>query len=202
MDSNTGKVINQFRSFSMANHMQKLVSAGQQNDLAGYSALAGMFAIGGLQVLLRSINNGTQLPDTPEEWGVKAFNESGIATLPMMMNTILEQGSNGTQGLTPWLTGKEPSALNKYRDVNWGSVVGPTGGAIGTGLNMLKDAANDELSYKDIHDFRSLLPLQNLMYINRPLNNVEDFMTDYMGVKANPHPREPSEYDPITALTK
>jgi hypothetical protein len=201
LDSNVGKVINQFRPFMLADHWMSLISAGQQHDAAAYGAIASMLALGYFQVGLRAWVQGERLPETSEEWLAKAFKETQIATLPMMIDSFVTGASQGRYGFIPWVTDKEVSGFGKNRDMNpMGAFLGPTAGAVQSAYQTAANAVTDNFTYKDIHNIRSLIPFQNMLYINRALNNVEEYMTDYLGVPANPRPREP--FDLYGAITK
>ena len=95
------------------------------------------------------------------------------------MSTTLEKISGNTVGIRPLLGIEEPAAKQISRTVPE-SLLGPTFGSL---LNTTVAASNaissgDELTDADIRALRRLIPLQNLFFIRKGFDEMEEVVGD------------------------
>ena len=115
----------------------------------------------------------------PKKLIVESLEKSGAFGYFWDMNNIVEKVSRGNIGVNPIMgTGQQSSYMS--RNV-LGAIIGPTGGTLkdaagalgGVSESIFGDSTKG-FSKKDLRSVRKMLPFQNLFYMRRLLNNLED----------------------------
>lgn len=156
-----GKVLLQFKSFLFASTNRVLYSGLQRrSDINVYQGVVSMMALGALSYTATSYLRGSP-PDTSyKNLSREALDRSGLLGIWGEVFNI------GQKAL-----GFGEVSRYKSRDI-WGSLVGPSGGAITEMLTLLNKVratttGEDFLTTKDAEKIMRLLPLQNLFYLNQ-----------------------------------
>jgi GNAT superfamily N-acetyltransferase len=191
MSSEIGRLVGQFKSFSIA-AMQRIVIAGlQQRDGATLSGIIMMTALGGLASALKAKVAGQPMPgwDDPKKRAqllVEAVDRSGLTGWLMEANSMTEKLTRGAVGLSA-ITGKP---VSRYAQRNIASaLLGPTAGTIQDFARVAGAAASGEWSQSDTRVTRRLIPYNNLFYARRLFDEAEAGVNAFLGV-------------PMTAATK
>lgn len=173
MSSELGKTIFQFKSFGMAavNRLIIPVAQGlQRRDLAVMNGLMAMLALGYLRYAAK-------------QWTSDRPIDTDAAT-------VMKEAIDGA-GLTTYLA--EPydvfagmmdlPRFSRYKDRSWlETMAGPNAGTITDMMGTVSDMRRDGVSQRDIHKMRKLLPYQNLFYLRRAINALEEGTGDALGV--------------------
>jgi len=186
MSSEMGKTIFQFKSFFLAAHNQALLPMLQQMKRGDVAAFEGLFVGVGLGMmgewirLQLSGREGELAAYSTQDWARAGLDRSGIATVPMELFNISDRIMRG--GLSQAMNLTEGS---RYFYRNWaGTLLGPTFGYakdIGVlGQNLVN---SDGVTSRDIHSLRRLLPYQNMFYLRKGFDVMEEEMAKAAGVE-------------------
>tara|TARA_R100001440_G_scaffold46306_1_gene66087 strand:+ start:8249 stop:11299 length:3051 start_codon:yes stop_codon:yes gene_type:complete len=179
MSNEIGKTFTQFRSF-IYSATQRTFIAGLQNQdhnaVGGFISLVGM---GAFAYYLKQNIAGREVSDDPAVWIAEGIEQGGAIGLIGEVSTTFEKISGNTLGIRPLLGIEEPAAKQISRTVSE-SLLGPTFGSL---LNTSVAATNaissgDELTDADIRALRRLIPLQNLFFIRKGFDEMEEVVGD------------------------
>jgi len=191
-----GKLLLQFKSFSISATQKMLIAGLQQRDMAALNGALLSVALGGLVYYLKGEMAGKPaiVPKSIDDpnWGIffgEAFDRSGLAGILMEGNNIVEKVSRGKLGLAA-LTGK-PISRYASRNVTQ-SVLGPVYG-IAEDVVDITGAAASQLPWGDrgkpqpwvqrnTHSVRQVIPWQNLVGIRTILDQVEAGINSFFGI--------------------
>ncbi len=166
MDSETGKLIGQLKSFSLSAPTRLLSGGLQMAGQGEYGRAARFFGVmmmgGYLTHALRQTAAGFFITTDPETAAFEAFTESGLGGIfPDVFSPI---------GRRLGIFGSSV----RYADRNALSAYG--GPALGTVQDLYEVAFNRTaggISASDLHAIRRLLPYQNVWYLRRAINALE-----------------------------
>ena len=179
MSSELGKSVGQFRSFILSATQRTFIAGLQNQDhnaVGGFISLVGM---GAFAYYLKQNIAGREISDDPAVWIAEGIEQGGAIGLIGEVSTTLEKISGNTVGIRPLLGIEEPAAKQISRTVPE-SLLGPTFGSL---LNTTVAASNaissgDELTDADIRALRRLIPLQNLFFIRKGFDEMEEVVGD------------------------
>ena len=170
MSTELGKTVGQFKSFGIS-AMQKIAMSGiQQRDAQTLNGVMIMLGLGAVAYAAKETMAGRPLSDDPWQWGVEAFDKSGLSGWLMEINNISEKATRGRVGLS-MLTGKQVSRYASRNVV--GAFLGPTADAVSDIFQVSGSVFAGDTTQADLRKMRQLLPLQNLFYIRGLLDQVE-----------------------------
>ena len=180
MSSDLGRMIGQFKSFSISSSQKTLIAGLQQKDAAFISGSMASLALGGVSTFLRAKAAGYDTSDwTLEKWAVESVDRSGLLTIFSDVNNMAEKFTGGQVGLSAF-TGEEAS---RYRSRNSiGALLGPNFGLVSSGLGLLNAASNGEFSATETKTARRLLPYNTLFQFRLVLDEVEDGFNSALGI--------------------
>lgn len=184
MSTELGKVVGQFKSFSMASTQRVMVSGLEQRDMAALNGAILSVALGALSAKLKMDVGGYDTSEwTPTKWAIEGFDRSGMAGWFMDANNLLEK--TALRPVTAaGLTGETAS---RYQSRNvFGAVFGPTADLVG---DVLPLGMTGEWSAADTHVARKLVPLQNIFYLRAGFDAIERGVNQAFGIPA----RRPSQ---------
>lgn len=185
MSTTTGKVIGQFRSFTIAAHQRILLSGLQQADANMAQGVVTMVGLGVLSVALSDLaREGGFKQRDPGEWFVEGFDRSGLAGWLMEPNNLAEKLSGQQFGLRP-LAGQQPAAksLNQSKA---DAVLGPTLGFIGDATRIIGAPLKGEVTRGDLRAVRNQIPGQNLFWARGAFNKMHESVEKAAGVYEPP----------------
>lgn len=179
MDSETGKLIGQFKSFGLATTQRTLVSGLQQRDMAVVNGAVLMLALGMVSYAAKQATAGRDISDDPRVWITEGVDRSGLLAWLTDINNVAEKATGGRVGLSA-ITGEQASRYASRNIV--GALIGPTAGTITDLAAGTRALATGEVSRADLTAVRRLLPAQNLFYLRGLFDQVEQGAGDALGV--------------------
>ena len=176
-DSNMGKLLLQFKSFSLAAHQQvttPLADKARHGDILAYQTIATALAMGVITEVIKAAIAGEDAWDrlddyTASDWVYAAIDRSAMIPLLMVgfngMDTFLQ--TNLSQALNRTPRGR-PSRHA------WETAMGPTPALITTAYWGLSELLAGNFDQRDLHAIRTLLPFNNLAWIARGVDKLEE----------------------------
>jgi hypothetical protein len=184
MSTETGRLIGQFKSFSISAMQRVLISGLQQRDMATLNGAILMVALGGLASVLRAKIGGQPLPDLSDgqkqgQFLVEAIDRSGLTGWMMEANSMTEKLTRGAVGLSA-VTGKP---VSRYASRNISSaLLGPTAGTMQDFTRVVGAAASGEWNQSDSRVMRRLIPYNNIFYLRQMFDEAEAGINGFFGV--------------------
>jgi hypothetical protein len=182
-----GKLLLQFKSFSISATQKMLIAGLQQRDMAALNGALLSVALGGVVYWAKGEMAGKPaiIPTSINDpnWGVffgEAFDRSGLAGIMGDANALVEKVTRGKVGLAA-LTGKP---ISRYASRNTlQSVTGPVFGLTEDALDIAGSVFDGRpWGRKDSHRVRQILPYQNLFFLRSAIDGVETGINNYLGV--------------------
>jgi hypothetical protein len=182
-----GKLLLQFKSFSISATQKMLIAGLQQRDMAALNGALLSIALGGLVYFLKGEMAGKPaiVPKSIDDpnWGIffgEAFDRSGLAGVLGDANNLTEKVTHGKVGLSA-LTGKP---ISRYASRNkMQSVAGPVFGLAEDAMDIAESAFDDRpWTQKDTHRIRQIIPYQNLFYLRSAIDKAEAGINSVLGV--------------------
>lgn len=195
--STVGKMIGQFRSFSMASSQRVMLSGLQHRDMATLNGVIMMTALGMLSHAVReSINRDAKpLPDANTaagmaQWVRAGLERSGLTGWLFDVNNIAEKVTQGRIGVSG-LIGGQPISKNAARSITH-TILGPTAG-LGEEAVQVLGAATPGVPWtaSDTSAVRQMLPYNNIFYLRQMFDAAEDGINRAAGVAPKPRPGLP-----------
>jgi uncharacterized protein YnzC (UPF0291/DUF896 family) len=181
MNSEVGKVVGQFKSFTFAATQQVLISSLQQADKAALNGFITSVMMGALVYKLKSVGAGRETSDDPRKWIAEGIDRSGYLGVIMEINNISEKVSRGTVGINPLIGGE---VMSRYVNRNGvGALLGPS---LGTGQDLYQMTGailSGDIKESDVHAFRRNLPFQNVFYLQSLFNEMETSLNQTIGTE-------------------
>lgn len=178
MNTEVGKTLTQFKSFAMASNQRVLMAGLQRADAATLQGASMMIALGMAVHAFKTWESGRTLDTSPESMLINGIDRSGLISVLMEVNNIAEKG--GFPGLAR-LAGAPPARRFASRSAAE-ALVGPT---FGTAVNMFEvsNALNSgEMTERDLHNIRKLMPYQNLLMFRKILDEAEGGLANTLGL--------------------
>lgn len=168
MNTEIGKTIMQFRSFSLAAHQQVLIAGLQQKDAAAVLGFTSAIAAGMLVYYLKSVAAGREVSDDPKVWVAEGWDKSGLTPVIMEVNGLMDKVGLGVGSL---LTDKP---LSRFQSRNLaGTLAGPSFGLVNDVGVILSMISRGEISESDARAIRRNIPLQNITYLRKIFDELE-----------------------------
>lgn len=179
MSTELGKTVGQFRSFQISAMQRVMLSGLQQRDAATLSGIVTSLGLGAMAYWAKQVAAGKDVSDNPAVWAANAVDMSGLTGWFMEANNMMEKATRGRVGVSA-LTGEQVSRFAS-RNVT-GALLGPTPGAIADIFQVSGSIFAGDTTKADLNRVRQLLPFQNLFYVRRLLNQVEEASGNIMGL--------------------
>lgn len=166
-DTNTGKMILQFKSFMFASH-QRMLMRGVQEDAAGvFSGMMVATGVGMMVFALKQLEANREVPTNPGRWMAEGIDRSGMLGVLMEMNNIGEKITGMglyTAMQAPFGEGAAPASRYAIRS-SVGSLMGPTFGLASDTVGVLGAASKGDFTEADINSAARLMPGRTLPII-------------------------------------
>jgi len=180
MSTELGKLVGQFKSFSVASSQRTLLLGLQQRDLAVMNGAALAMALGGVAYALKQKTAGREVTDDPKIILAEAFDRSGLAGWFMEANNLSEKLTRGTVGLSAF-TGRP---ISRYASRNiTGAMIGPTAGTLQDFAQVTGSGFSGDWREADTRALRRVLPLQNVFYMRWLFDKGEEGLNRTIGAK-------------------
>lgn len=187
MTKGIGKVIGQFRSFSMASTQRVMISGLQRRDMATLNGMALMTALGMLTYFAKQqmAGQGDKLPgvSTPGEvakWVAEGLDRGGLTGWLFDANNMIEKMTSGAVGMSR-LTGQPTMSRYASRGV-LSAILGPTAGFVEDLASATQSLGRGDWSASDSRAVRRMIPLQNLIGIRHIFDAAETGINHALGV--------------------
>lgn len=178
MSHELGRILGQFKTFSMAS-MQRVTMAGlQQRDMATLNGTALMIGMGALAYYLKT--DADRLSDDPAVWVKEGVDRSGITGWMFDANNIIEKATRGSLGVSRLLG--QPMATRYASRGVLESLLGPTAGLVNDVAQVTGSAASMDWRQTDTHALRRMMPLQNLIGFKAIADAAEEGLNASLGV--------------------
>ncbi|CAA7621196.1 hypothetical protein [Magnetospirillum sp. UT-4] len=173
MSTELGKLIGQFKTFSLASTQRVALAALQQRDAAALNGTLLSVGLGMMSYATYSAFSGRDLSDDPKDWVVEGVNRSGVL---FWLTDVMATGGKlaGFSGGSRYASRSSTEAL-----------LGPTLGAgLDNTVRVVHAGASGEWKAGDTRALRRLLPYQNLFFLRRVFDKAEEGLNDALGVPA------------------
>lgn len=175
-----GKMLSQFRSFSMASTFKTTMHAAQQRDAAILIGISGALAMGALSDYLWAVSIGGATYERYKsaslgEHADRAIARSGMDAVFGILGGVADkivvdpQGHTAAQKLGLRFSASRVGATAGNDLVT--SILGPNADLLETTASVLVSMGHPTKS--TIHKLRQVIPFQNLFYIRRLLDDIE-----------------------------
>lgn len=179
MSTELGKVIGQFKSFSIASTQRTLIAGLQQRDMATLNGAMLMVGLGMLTYTAKEKLAGRELSEDPAVWLTEGFDRSGLLGWFFEANNMAEKVTRGNIGVSA-LTGGPQMSRYASRNIT-GALLGPTVGLTQDFVQTTGSAFSGDWQSQDTRALRRLLPYQNLFYLRSVLDAAEEGVNDALG---------------------
>lgn len=183
MSTEMGKVIGQFKSFTLSAMSRTTARGLQQRDAAALQGMIMMTGLGMLAYYIKTRDSDIAW-DNPAVWVKEGVDRSGVAGWLFEGTNTLEKLLGGV-GINAAIGA--PSARYMSRNA-MGAILGPTAGVGEDAARLLSNIGQGKWSAADTHRIRKLLPMQNLMYLRWLFDRMEEGVNEGLGV---PDRRQP-----------
>jgi hypothetical protein len=161
LDSATGKVIGQFRSFFLSSMTRITKRALQTRDAQTLQGLVAMTTLGMLAYYLKTPSD--QISDDPAVWLKEGVDRSGVTGWLFEANNMMEKFTGNQIGLSPLLGQR---AAQRYSSRGFvGNVLGPTVGIMDTAAGLASATASGNFTEGDWNNLSRAVPLWNTFYL-------------------------------------
>lgn len=169
-----GKTIFQFKSFATASYNRATLGGLQEGTGQFYYGTAFQIALGALTYALKQSANGKEVDWSPQKLAIEGIDRSGILGPLMEYNNMAEKATGGMIGLGALLgTGTQ----SRYASRGFiGSALGPTFGLLDTITDVTAGVLNGDAGDRVLHNVRTLLLGNNLLWIAPLINQVDPGM--------------------------
>ena len=154
--------------------------AGLQNQdhnaVGGFAALTSM---GMFSYYLKQKIAGREISDDPAVWAMEGIDRSGVAGIIGEINNTIEKISGNNAGARALLGIDAPASRFVSRSVAE-SMLGPTFGSLLSTTVAASNAITSEgpMTESDVRTLRRLVPLQNLFYLRRGFDAIQNSAAD------------------------
>ena len=170
--SEHGKLIFQFKTFASAAHHKILVSDLQYRDANALNGFLLSVAFGSAAYGAKQYVAGREISTDPSKLIVESLDRSGGFGYFWDVNNTVEKLSRGEVGVSK-LVGSPP--MSRYVSRNWlGALLGPSMGTVQDIGTVTGALSSGEFSESDLRKVRKLMPGQNLFYMRKLLDTLEE----------------------------
>lgn len=174
-------VFGQFKSFMAASTQRMLIANLQRSDAQALQGLIFSVGMGALSYRLNALAGGTPVSDRPQDWIKEGISRSGVLGWLEEGNAMASKATRGGADVYRLIGADKP--LSRYASRSGlDAILGPTAGKIGSVLQVTGAAASGDWTQADTKAVRRLTASQNLFYIRRLWDQVEQGINAGLGV--------------------
>ncbi|HZH50257.1 MAG TPA: hypothetical protein VEZ16_00095 [Microvirga sp.] len=175
-------LIGQHKSFIFGATERLMLANLQRRDAATLSGLITAVSGGMLAAAIYSAVSGKPLPERPQDWIKEGLSRSGVLGWFDEANAISAKATRGGIDMYRLIGAGRPLTRFSSQTV-LSQLLGPSAGKIETMTKTTGAAFGDEdWGARDTASARRLIPFQNLFYLRRLLNEVEDAGNQLFGI--------------------
>ena len=184
-DSEMAKMLLQFKSFSLAAHQQittPMADRIKQGDIMAMQTIATALAMGVITEVIKAAIAGDEAWErlgnyTPSDWAYRAIDRSAMIPLLVMgfngMDTFLQNNLSKALEITP---------RGRASRHSWEQAMGPTPSLVTDAYSVLSAMSTGNFDQRDLATLRRLLPFNNLAWIARGVDELEEYAGPALGV--------------------
>lgn len=170
-----GRIIGQFRSFSLASTSRTMISGMQQRDAAVMNGVLASLAFGALGYYAYAMAAGGEtktkmLNASPAQWADEAIQRSGLLGVFGELQRIAEN----IPATQPYATFSGVRTTRRGGDNLVEALAGPSLGALSTAADVISSI--HEPDQRMVHQMRTLMPFQNVFYLRQMFDLLEAAM--------------------------
>lgn len=162
MNTELGRVVGQYKSFSFASTQKMLLSSLQRRDMAVMNGIALSAALGMGVYIFKEKSRGRTPDYSPGKLAWEGIDRSGLIGIISDFNNTIEVATRGQLGVSR-ITGGGISSRYSQRGAV-GNIVGPSVGLLEDLFKITGTLATGDVRQSDIRAIRRLIPYQNLFY--------------------------------------
>lgn len=161
-----GRILLQFRSFSLASHQRILMRGVQENHAGVYLGMVSAATIGMFIYVVRQLERGEEITDNPGRLLAEGIDRSGLLSIFMEVNNAAEQLGvpglyRGAQAAFPNRS-QQPPATRYAAETAASSIGGPTFGLAEDVAGLIGLPFREKVTEADVRAGARLLPGRNL----------------------------------------
>lgn len=169
MSTEVGKLLGQFKTFSMVSTQRVALAALQQRDAAVLNGMLMSVGFGMMSYVLTSTAAGRDLSDDPARWVAEGFDRSGML---FWLSDVA-----GTSGKVLGI-----GTTSRYGSRSaWEAALGPSAGLASDLSQVLGNIGRGDWRASDTRAMRRMLPYQNLFYLRRVFDAAEEGVNEAVG---------------------
>ena len=179
MSTEMGKTIGQFRSFTLSATQRVFIAGLQNQDHNAVGGFAALTSMGMFSYYLKQKIAGREVSDDPAVWAMEGIDRSGVVGIIGEINNTIEKISGNNAGARALLGIDAPASRFVSRSVAE-SILGPTFGSLLSTTVAASNAITSEgpMTESDVRTLRRLVPLQNLFYLRRGFDAIQNSAAD------------------------
>ena len=135
-----------------------------------------MTALGSMTYGAKQYLAGREISDDPKKLIIESLDRSGAMGYFWDANNMIEKASRGNLGVNPAIGGPP---MSRYQSRNiWGAILGPTVGTVEDAFTITGALAAGEMTKREAHNIRTMLPYNTVFYIRKLLDQLEAKATE------------------------
>lgn len=187
LSTTMGSVLWQIETFNLVSTQRTILAGIQRWDAGVLIGSSMMIGLGMLSYYLKAQLAGWALPDDPGEWVLQGVNASGLLGVIGSVDRRLLATTRGAVGSEALIGSPTRS---RYAAAPFSSLFGPSAGLGETVFGGLQDASAGDWNWRNTHQLRSLVPMQNWWLTRRAFDAGERGFNDMFGIKQRPPMRQ------------
>ena len=179
MSEPLGQTFLQFKSFILSATQRVLVAGLQKQDEAQMMGFLGLIGAGTTTYFIKQSISGREISDDPAVWVMEGIDRSGAIGILGEINNTVEKMSSNNIGLRS-LFGIDEVNMKQVNRTVTESLLGPTFGSLLSTTVAANNAitSGDPITDSDVRTLRRLLPYQNLFFLRRGFDEIQNNIVD------------------------
>lgn len=187
MNTEWGKLIGQFKSFTMAATQKVLIARLQQGDSAALQGMITATSMGMMIYYLKTVSSGREVSNDWKKWVIEGVDRSGYLGAITELHNMLEASTGGVVGINNLINAEVMSRYASRKGLE--SLLGPSYNLFETSFYTIPSAISrdiagkSEISESDVRSFRRMLPYQNVFYLRHAFDAMEKSLNSILETK-------------------
>jgi hypothetical protein len=180
-------VLTQFQGYTAAAHQRILISGLQRRDSQVMQGLMFSLGLGMISYKINSMTGGAKASDKPADWVKEAISRGNILGWMEWGNALASKTSGGSVDIYRTLGAGKP--LSRYASRSaMDQLLGPSAGKVENILKITSALGRADWNEGDTKALRRVIAGQNLFYVRRLFDKVEESANQSFGIpmKAKP----------------
>jgi hypothetical protein len=180
-------LLGQHKSFIMGATERILLANLQRRDANTLQGALMMLSLGMVSAGLYSVFSGKGFPERPQDWVKEGLSRSGMLGWLDEVNSMTAMATRG--GIDGYRLVGADKPLQRFSSRSaLERVMGPSAGKFNTAIGLTGAPFGEEgWTARDTANLRRMAPYQNLFYLRRLLNEVEDATNETLGIQPLPN---------------